>query len=87
MDTNTQTIMFGADWCGDCIRAKSVFDKLGVAYTYVDLVEDEASAKVAQDISGRTQIPVIVYPDQSFQVEPSNSDITAKVEELGLSAK
>ncbi len=61
-----------------------MFDRLGVPYTYIDLVQDEAAVEVAKDISGRTNIPVIVYPDQSFQVEPSNADITAKVSELGL---
>lgn len=84
MTTAPTITMFGADWCGDCRRAKLVFDRLGVEYTYVDLVADEAAVEVARDISGRTNIPVIVYPDQSFQVEPSNADITAKVTELGL---
>ncbi|SJN08652.1 Glutaredoxin-like protein GlrX [Leucobacter sp. 7(1)] len=76
--------MFGADWCGDCRRAKLVFDRAGVNYRYVDLVQDPAAADVAKDISGRTNIPVILYPDQSHQVEPSNSDLQRKIDELGL---
>lgn len=84
MTAESTITMFGADWCGDCRRAKLMFDRLGVPYTYIDLVKDEAAVEVAKDISGRTNIPVIVYPDQSFQVEPSNADITAKVTELGL---
>ena len=80
----SETIIFGADWCGDCRRAKLIFDRAGAPYRYVDLVQDPASAEVARDISGRTNIPVIVYPDRSHQVEPSNADMLQKIAELGL---
>lgn len=83
-ESATETVMFGADWCGDCRRAKLVFERAGVPYTYVDLVKDPAAADVAKDISGRTNIPVILYPDRSHQVEPSNADMQRKIDELGL---
>ncbi|WP_194397224.1 glutaredoxin family protein [Microbacterium atlanticum] len=76
--------MFGADWCRDCIRTKKQLEELGVSYTYVDLVADPAAAEVARDISGRTSIPVVVYPDASHHVEPSNADVEAKLRELSL---
>ena len=31
--------MYGADWCGDCRRAKAWFDERNIAYDYVDLVD------------------------------------------------
>ena len=84
-ETSAETItMFGADWCRDCIRTKKQLDELGVAYTYVDLVTDPSAADVARDISGRTNIPVVLYPDASFQVEPSNADVESKLRELDL---
>ncbi len=84
-ETSPETItMFGADWCRDCIRTKNQLDELGVAYTYVDLVAAPSAADVARDISGRTNIPVVVYPDASFQVEPSNADVESKLRELDL---
>jgi mycoredoxin len=83
-DTATETVIFGADWCGDCRRAKLIFDRAGAPYRYVDLVQDPAAAEVARDISGRTNIPVILYPDHSHQVEPSNADMLRKIAELGL---
>ena len=76
--------MFGADWCRDCRRAKRVFDELQVPFRYIDLVQEPAAAEVAHDISGRTNIPVITYPDGSFQVEPSDAAVRAKLVELGL---
>lgn len=79
-----ETIIFGADWCGDCRRAKRVFDEAGAPYRYVDLVAEEAAVEVAREISGRTNIPVILYPDRTHQVEPSNEAMRTKIAELGL---
>ncbi|MBP2319163.1 glutaredoxin domain-containing protein [Nesterenkonia lacusekhoensis] len=76
--------MFGADWCRDCRRTKAQLDELGVAYTYIDLEAEPEAAEVARDISGRTNIPVVLYPDASHQVEPSNADVDAKLRELHL---
>ncbi|MFS0853056.1 glutaredoxin family protein [Microbacterium sp. 179-I 3D4 NHS] len=83
--TSDSTItMFGADWCRDCIRTKKQLDALGVEYTYVDLVADPAAVDVAKEISGRTNIPVVLYPDASHHVEPSNADVEEKLRELSL---
>ncbi len=62
MSSDAQIRMFGADWCRDCIRTKKQLDELGIDYEYVDLVADPAAADVAKEISGRTSIPVVVYP-------------------------
>ncbi|WP_147919566.1 mycoredoxin [Ruania zhangjianzhongii] len=76
--------VYGADWCGDCRRAKATLERTGVAYEYVDLVADPSAADRAQQISGRTNIPVVVFPDGSHQVEPSEEDLQAKLAGLGL---
>ncbi|WP_030148382.1 glutaredoxin family protein [Mycetocola saprophilus] len=86
-ETATQTpavTLYGADWCRDCVRSKALLDSRGVSYTYVDLVADETGADRAHAISGRTQIPVIVFPDGTHQVEPSDRDLEAKLTELGV---
>jgi glutaredoxin-like protein len=76
--------MYGADWCSDCRRTKAQLDGLGVRYDYVDVEADAASAEAARRISGRTNIPVVVYPDGSHQVEPSNPEVEAKLRELAI---
>lgn len=76
--------MFGAEWCGDCRRTKAQLDGLGVLYDYVDLAARPEAADIARDISGRTSIPVVVYPDASHHVEPSNADVESKLRELSL---
>lgn len=84
MTSDATLTMFGADWCRDCRRTKAQLDSLGIAYDYVDLEADPAAADVAREISGRTNIPVVVYPDGAHHVEPSNDDVAAKLRELSL---
>lgn len=76
--------VYGADWCRDCLRTKRQLDELGVAYDYVDLVADPAQADVAERISGRKNIPVVVFPDGEHQVEPTNEETAQKLTALGL---
>jgi glutaredoxin len=84
MTSPSSITMFGADWCRDCVRTKSQLDGLGIHYTYIDLMTDPAAADVAREISGRTNIPVVVYPDSTHHVEPTNADVEAKLRELEL---
>ncbi|HQX36454.1 MAG TPA: glutaredoxin domain-containing protein [Microbacteriaceae bacterium] len=83
-ETSTGITLFGAEWCSDCRRTKKQLDGLGIDYTYVDLVAEPNAIEVAREISGRTQIPVVLYPDATHQVEPSNLDVEAKLRALEL---
>ncbi|BDI22619.1 glutaredoxin domain-containing protein [Herbiconiux sp. L3-i23] len=76
---NPRIVMFGADWCRDCRRSKAVLDADGIDYEYVDTEAIEDAADRAKAISGRMNIPVIVFPDGSHLVEPSDADLRAKL--------
>jgi len=84
---SSEITMYGAMWCGDCRRSKSLLDALGVDYTYIDLEEVPEAADEAQSISGRKNIPVIVFPDGTHQVEPSDPDLHSKLVSLGAVAE
>jgi glutaredoxin len=71
--------MFGADWCSDCRRSKKLLDELGIDYDYVDVEAVVDGADRAKAISGRTQIPVIVFPDGTHLVEPTDAELSAKL--------
>jgi|TARA_B110000483_G_scaffold100937_1_gene123670 predicted GNAT family acetyltransferase/glutaredoxin-related protein len=75
--------MYGAHWSGDCRRAKAWFEQRHIAYTYVDLAEapDEIDRVLERD-SGVKKIPVIVFPDGSHLIEPSNDELFAHVTRL-----
>ncbi|RZU63947.1 glutaredoxin [Microterricola gilva] len=81
-ETFDRITMFGATWCSDCRRSKSLLDTLGVDYDYVDLEVEIDGADRAKAISGRTNIPVIVFPDATHMVEPRDSELHAKLGEL-----
>lgn len=83
-ETNNAIKVFGADWCRDCLRTKAQLNELEVDYTYVDLVAEPEAAETAHEISGRTNIPVVLYPDGSHQVEPTNPEVETKLRELGI---
>ncbi|MBC7590166.1 MAG: NrdH-redoxin [Salinibacterium sp.] len=80
---SSRITMFGAEWCGDCRRSKKLLDTLEIDYDYVDLMVTENGADRAIAISGRTQIPVIVFPDGTHSVEPSDSELHTKLTQLG----
>jgi glutaredoxin len=76
-ETFDRVTMFGAEWCRDCRRSKAALDRLGAEYTYIDLENVPGSADRAYAISGRTNIPVIVFPDGRHLVEPSDAELEA----------
>ncbi len=76
--------MYGADWCGDCRRTKSQLTELGVEFEYLDVDADADYKTRAVEISGKPNIPVVVFPDKTHLVEPSDSDVELKLRELNL---
>jgi mycoredoxin len=67
-------VVYGTAWCGDCFRAKRVFQRLGVDYAWVDLDEHpEAAAVVTRINNGLRSVPTIVFPDGSTLTEPADS--------------
>jgi mycoredoxin len=78
--TPDRVTMFGADWCRDCRRSKALLDRLGVDYDYVDVEADERAAARAEAISGRKNIPVVVLPDGTHFVEPSDAELESALQ-------
>ena len=77
--TTAPVIMYGADWCRDCRRTEALLDSLGVEWTKVDVEASAESAALAQKISGRMNIPVVVFADGSHLVEPSDDAVREKL--------
>ena len=75
---------YGADWCGDCRRSKSLLETLGVEYEMHDVEQNKENAEKAQEISGRTNIPVIRFKDGTHLVEPSDAILHAELKVRGI---
>ena len=74
--------VYGADWCGDCIRAKAALNRYGAAFIWHDIESEEGATEKAVEISGQKHIPVVIFPDNSFMVEPSAVQIKEKLDSL-----
>jgi glutaredoxin len=76
-------LVYGASWCPDARRARRFFDEHKVDYRWIDIDEDkEALDFVRKTNGGQVIIPVIVFPDESILVEPSNYELAKKMEAL-----
>jgi glutaredoxin len=75
--------MYGADWCGDCVRAKKFFADNKVDYQWVDLERYENEKFVESEVlrrnNGKKSIPVIVFNDDSHLTEPTNAQLAEKL--------
>lgn len=68
--------VYGADWCADCRATKRYLDQRSVGYRYVDLALEPEVARELAD-AGYQAIPVVVTPDGSVMVEPSQGELDA----------
>ena len=79
---DTKVTVYGAYWCPDCRRSKKFLGEQFVPYRWVDIEQDkEGEAFVLKKNDGKRIIPMIVFDDGSFLVEPSNAELAKK---LGL---
>ena len=75
-------VIIGADWCGDCYRAKQLLDRNQIPYRWIDIDHDKQAEQLVLEINhGLRIIPTILFEDGSSLVEPSNSTLASK---LGL---
>ena len=81
--TPAKITMYGADWCRDCRRSEALLNSLEIEWDKIDVEKDPTAADRAHAISGRLNIPVVHFTDGTFQVEPSDNDLKAKLAELG----
>ena len=79
-------VYYGADWCGDCRRAKAVFAAEGVEFEERNVEQSAEFTAQAEAISGRKNIPVIQFEDGKFLVEPSDADLFAELKVRGIVA-
>ncbi len=74
--------LYGANWCGDCRRAKKFLGEQRIHYDWLDITDnDEAIAFVESVNDGKRRIPTIVLPDDRVLSNPSNAELAAA---LGL---
>ena len=79
-----EVVMYGADWCGDCRRSEALLKALNVEYEKKNVEQSAEYTEEAKAISGRTNIPVIVFSDGQHLVEPSDAVLQAELKVRGI---
>lgn len=78
-----EVIVYGAEWCADCHRAKALLDQFKMPYIYKDIDSDVAiKDEMLALVDGKNIIPTIVFGDTILQ-EPTNVEL---IEALNLKA-
>ena len=80
MSDTPEITFYGTTWCGDCRRARLVFDRHSIPYRWVDIDRDEKAARHVESLNrGNRSVPTIIWPDGSMLVEPSNDILAQKL--------
>jgi glutaredoxin len=73
-------LVYGADWCGDCIRARKFLVEHQVPFEWIDIESNQIAENfVIETNQGMRRIPTILFQDGSILVEPSNATLAYKL--------
>jgi mycoredoxin len=79
-NAQTEIILYGTSWCGDCMQSRRVLDQNGIKYKYIDIDLDVEGEKFVKTVNkGNRSVPTILFPDGSTLVEPSSSTLLNKL--------
>ncbi len=73
----TEILLYGADWCPDCRRAKTYLKENNIDFTFVDVdLDKEATAKVEAINNGKRIIPTLIIREKSY-TNPNNVELAS----------
>jgi len=80
MSDTPEITLYGNSWCGGSRRAKLLFERKGIPYTFIDIDKDEQAAKYVESLNhGYRSVPTIVWADGSMLVEPTEDQLARKL--------
>ena len=78
--TTGQLTMYTTTWCGFCRTLKSQLARAGIEVTEVDIEGDPAAAEFVMSVNGGNQtVPTIRFPDGTALVNPSATQVRARL--------
>ena len=73
----TNIIIYGADWCRDCVRSKEILEDHGLEYEYRDITDPKHGSKYSDYVievnNGKRIIPTLIINDDVI-INPSASE-------------
>ena len=78
--TDQPIMVYGADWCIDCRRAKRFLTQYNIVYHWVNIEQDKEGEQIVLKLNrGMRSIPTIIFKDGSILVEPSTGELARKL--------
>ena len=75
--------MYTTQWCGYCLRLKTVLKSAGITYDEVDIEHDPAAAEFVGSVNGGNHtVPTLKFADGSTLTNPAANEIKAKLAQL-----
>lgn len=75
INENGRVVMFGADWCPDCRRAKTFMQNNGINFYFIDVDKHDWATDLVEEINnGKRIIPTLLVDDQAH-TNPDNNKI------------
>lgn len=72
--------VYGADWCPDVRRSRKTLESAGIDYIYVNVDHDKSASTLVRRLQGgKRRIPTLVWPDNTFLVEPTNDQLSERL--------
>ena len=69
-------VVYGADWCPDCIKSKSFLKDNKINFQYIVIDDNEWAVPIITKMNnGKRRIPTIVINDDIILVEPENEEL------------
>ena len=80
MSDTPEITLYGNTWCGGSRRARLLFEKKGIPYSFIDIDKDEQAARYVESLNhGFRSVPTIVWAVGSMLVEPSEDQLARKL--------
>lgn len=72
--------MYSTPWCGYCQRLKGQMTREGIAWTEVDIEQDDQAAELVMNVNGGNQtVPTLLFPDGTMATNPSIGEVKARL--------
>jgi len=74
-------LIYGVAWCVDCRRAQKFLQSNKIAYEFINIDQDKNGEQFVIKVNrGFRSVPTIIFPDGSILVEPSNRQLSQKLQ-------
>jgi ABC-type Mn2+/Zn2+ transport system permease subunit/glutaredoxin len=76
-----EIVLYATERCPDCWRARRTLEAMQATYRVVDIDKDARARQLVEKFNtGLRMVPTIVFPDGAVLVEPTDDELSARLE-------